>query len=119
LQERITLTQVETKGNPRLTQILALNYGGRDEIVRAIKKLEREGEEISEATLTRHLDTPYGDIDLLIRTSGEKRLSNYLLWQCSYSELFFTDTLWPDFTTDELEKIIEDFTRRNRRYGGI
>jgi len=119
LQERIALTQEETKGNTRLTQILALNYGGRDEIVRAVKRLEDEGSEINEANLSRHLDTPYSDIDLLIRTSGEKRLSNYLLWQCSYSELFFTDTLWPDFTADELTVILEDFEQRNRRFGGI
>ena len=119
LQERITITQEATKDNSRLTQILALNYGGRDEIVRAVHKLLDSGESVTEESIGDALDTPYHDIDLLVRTSGEQRLSNYLLWQLSYSELTFTDTLWPDFTPTELEKIIQDFEQRNRRFGGI
>jgi undecaprenyl diphosphate synthase len=119
LQERITITQEATKDNSRLTQILALNYGGRDEIVRAVHKLLDSGEAVTEESIGDALDTPYHDIDLLVRTSGEQRLSNYLLWQLSYSELTFTDTLWPDFTPTELEKIIQDFEQRNRRFGGI
>jgi len=119
LQERITITQEATKDNSRLTQILALNYGGRDEIVRAVHKLLDSGESVTEESIGDALDTPYHDIDLLVRTSGEQRLSNYLLWQLSYSELTFTDTLWPDFTPAELEKIIQDFEQRNRRFGGI
>ncbi len=119
LRERIAFTQEETAGNDRLTHVLALNYGGRDEIVRAARKLIQSGEEMNEENLGRHLDTPYSDVDLLVRTSGEQRLSNYLLWQLSYSELAFTDTLWPDFTPEELERIIEEFSARNRRFGGI
>jgi undecaprenyl diphosphate synthase len=102
-----------------LTQVLALNYGGRDEIIRSVKRLLAGGEEPSEASIGAHPDTPYQDIDLLIRTSGEQRLSNYLLWQLSYSEFAFTPTLWPDFTTDELASIIGDFEKRKRRFGGI
>jgi undecaprenyl diphosphate synthase len=119
LQERISLTTELTKNNTRLTQILALNYGGRDEIVRAANRVIENGEKITEESLGATLDTPYQDIDLLIRTSGEQRLSNYLLWQLSYSEFAFTPTLWPDFTTDELALIISDFEKRKRRFGGI
>jgi undecaprenyl diphosphate synthase len=120
LQERIRITEEKTSRNRRLTQILALNYGGRAEIVRAANRLLSEGEKtITEEKLTAALDTPYGDIDLLIRTSGEQRISNFLLWQISYAELFFTDTLWPDFTPEELDTIIRRYKRRNRRFGGI
>jgi len=119
LQERIATTEEATRDNNKLTQILALNYGGRDEIVRAVHKLLDSGKPVTEESIGDALDTPYHDIDLLVRTSGEQRLSNYLLWQLSYSELTFTDTLWPDFTPTELEKIIQDFEQRNRRFGGI
>jgi undecaprenyl diphosphate synthase len=119
LQDTIAVTMEETRNNTKLDQVLALNYGGRNEIVRAANRLLERGEEITEESLGAALDTPYRDIDLLIRTSGEQRLSNYLLWQLSYSELTFTPTLWPDFTTGELETIIEDFEQRNRRFGGI
>ena len=119
LQDTIRKTQEETVGNTKLTQVLALNYGGRDEIARAVNRVIDSGEKVTEASISQSLDTPYSDIDLLVRTSGEQRLSNYLLWQLSYSEMAFTDTLWPDFTTDELEKIIEDYQNRNRRFGGI
>jgi len=119
LQDTILKTQEETQNNTKLTQLLALNYGGRDEIVRAVNRVIKSGKEINEESIGSHLDTTYRDIDLLIRTSGEQRLSNYLLWQLSYSEMVFTDTLWPDFTTDELESIIKDFEKRNRRFGGL
>jgi len=119
LQERINLTTELTKDNTRLIQILALNYGGRDEIVRAANRVVERGGKITEESLGAALDTPYQDIDLLVRTSGEQRLSNYLLWQLSYSEFAFTPTLWPDFTTDELASIIGDFEKRKRRFGGI
>jgi len=119
LQKTIEFTMKETRHNSRLDQVLALNYGGRDEIVRAANRALREQGVITESTLGEALDTPYRDIDLLVRTSGEQRLSNYLLWQLSYSELAFTPTLWPDFTSQELEVIIEDFEQRNRRFGGI
>jgi undecaprenyl diphosphate synthase len=120
LQKRILETQELTKDNTNLTQILALNYGGRAEITYAVNSLIKEGktsvtqEEISEA-----LQTPYTDIDLLIRTSGEERISNYLLWQLSYSEFFFSPTMWPDFTADELASIVAQYKQRNRRFGGI
>jgi undecaprenyl diphosphate synthase len=119
LQKTIALTTEKTRSNTRLDQVLALNYGGRDEIVRAANRVLKDGLSITEDTLGDALDTPYRDIDLLIRTSGEQRLSNYLLWQLSYSELAFTPTLWPDFTPEELEIMIHDFENRNRRFGGI
>ena len=119
LQNTIALTMEKTHGNTKLDQVLALNYGGRDEIIRAANRVVEKGNAITEESLGEALDTPYQDIDLFVRTSGEQRLSNYLLWQLSYSELAFTPTLWPDFTPEELEMIIHDFENRNRRFGGI
>lgn len=119
LRKTIEITEEKTRHNTKLIQILALNYGSRDEIVRAANRLLDRGEIITEETLGDALDTPYQDIDLLVRTSGEQRLSNYLLWQLSYSELAFTPTLWPDFTPKELAVIIHDFENRSRRFGGI
>lgn len=100
-----------------LTQCLALNYGGRDEIVRAANAL-RKNAEITEESLNRALDCTQ-DVDLLIRTGGDHRLSNFLLWQAAYAELFFTKTLWPEFTTDELASIIKKFRSVERRFGGL
>jgi undecaprenyl diphosphate synthase len=108
-----------TRNNTKLIQILALNYGGRDEIVRAASRLAKEGREISENGISDMLDTPYSDIDLLIRTGGERRLSNFLLWQASYAELFFTDTLWPDFGSEELASILKSYKRIQRKFGGV
>lgn len=120
LQERIRETEELTKTNSKLTQVLALNYGGRAEITLAVNKLIAEGKKsVSQEDISAALQTPYSDIDLLIRTSGEVRLSNFLLWQLSYSELNFTPTLWPDFTTKELAEIIKDFEKRTRRFGGL
>ena len=120
LQERIKTTQEATKNNSDLTHILALNYGGRAEITRAVNELIAKGKkEILEEDISTALQTPYSDIDLLIRTSGEERISNFLLWQLSYSEFYFSQTLWPDFTIEELGEIIEDFEQRNRRFGGV
>lgn len=100
---------------------LALNYGGRDEIVRAVQRIVRKGVEIEKIDEEAVADELYTvgqpDPDLLIRTSGELRLSNYLLWQCAYSEFYFTDIHWPDFTPEELEKAIADFSSRQRRFG--
>jgi undecaprenyl diphosphate synthase len=118
LIKRIEKTKEATKNNKRLTQILALNYGGRDEIIRAVKKLVQNKEEITEENLQKNLDLKF-NIDLLIRTSGEIRISNFLLWQIAYAEMFFTPTLWPDFTSKELDKILKDFKKRERRFGGI
>ena len=104
LIKRIEYTKERTKEHKKLTQILALNYGSQDEITRAVKKMVKNNEEICAKNIQKYLDLPY-DIDLLIRTSGEIRVSNFLLWQIAYAEMFFTKTLWPDFTTNELEEI--------------
>ncbi|MCR5521342.1 MAG: isoprenyl transferase [Lachnospiraceae bacterium] len=126
LRESIeTLTQ-ESAVNTGLTFTVALNYGGRDEIVRAFGKMladiERGSfrpEDISEATIPKYLDTAgMPDPDLVIRTSGEIRLSNFLPWQSAYSELYFTDVLWPDFDRKELVKAIEYYNNKDRRFGG-
>jgi len=120
LQKRIRITEELTKDNTNLTQILALNYGGRAEITMAVNHLIKEGKtELSEEDISTALQTPYKDIDILIRTSGEERISNFLLWQLSYSEFYFTPTLWPDFTAEELDTILKSFTQRNRRFGGL
>lgn len=99
---------------------VAINYGGRDEIVHACKKLAESGEEITKESLSRAMYTEDCiDPDLIVRTAGEKRLSNFLLWQGSYAELYFTDTLWPDFSDDDLMLAINDYYSRRRRYGGL
>ena len=118
LKKRIEYTKEQTKNNTKLTQVLALNYGSKNEITRAVKKLISLNEEITEENIQKNLDISR-DVDLLIRTSGEIRLSNFLLWQCAYAEMFFTNTLWPDFTSEELDKIIKAFHLRERRFGGI
>jgi len=109
------------KKHERLKVNLALNYGGRDEILRAVKKIVAQGfppEKLTEETFSKFLYTNgEPDPDLIIRTGGELRLSNFLLWQMSYSELYFTDTLWPDFGPEELDKAIADYQRRQRRFG--
>jgi len=103
--------------------ILALSYGGRAEITDAVKKMVAGGvaaEQITEESISRNLYLPdVPDPDLIIRTSGEIRLSNFLLWQCAYSEFYFTDTLWPDFSEADFDKAIEEYERRNRRYGNV
>jgi undecaprenyl diphosphate synthase len=118
LQKTIDNTIEKTKNNSGMTQILAINYGSQDEIVRAVNSIKKET--ITQNDLENALDTKdFCDVDLLIRTGGEKRLSNFLLWQSAYAELFFTKTLWPDFSTEELQNIIENFKKRERRYGGL
>jgi len=120
LQKTIKELEEQTSDNKNLTQVLALNYGSKDEILRAIKKLNEQNLEVTQENFESCLDTAgFSSIDLLIRTSGELRLSNYLLWQSAYAELFFTNTLWPDFSSIELESIIEDFTKRQRRFGAL
>ena len=120
LQKVISNVEEQTSKCSGLTQVLALNYGSRDEITRAVKKLTKQKLEITEENINSCLDTAsFSDVDLLIRTSGEIRISNYLLWQCAYAEMFFTPTYWPEFSSNELDDIISDFGRRNRRFGGI
>lgn len=120
LQNTIKEIEEKTSNNSGLTQVLALNYGSKDEILRAIRKLNERNLEINEKNFESCLDTAgFSEVDLLIRTSGEIRLSNYLLWQNAYAEMFFTSTLWPDFSTNELDDIILDFNKRQRRFGGV
>ena len=120
LQKTIFETQEKTANGLGLTQVLALNYGSKNEIIRAVKKLNELQLEVSEENLESCLDTAgMGDVDVLIRTSGEVRLSNYLLWQNAYAEMFFTQTYWPDFNEAELDDILSDFAKRERRFGGI
>lgn len=120
LQNTIYETQNKTANCSGLTQVLALNYGSKNEIIRAVKKLNELNLEVTEQNLESCLDTAgMGDVDILIRTSGEVRLSNYLLWQNAYAEMFFTQTYWPDFNESELDDILSDFNKRERRFGGI
>jgi len=120
LQNTIRDVEEKTKNCTGLTQVLALNYGSRDEITRAVKKVVEKNLEITEENINQNLDTAnIPDVDLLIRTSGEIRISNYLLWQSAYAEMFFTQTYWPEFSCNELDDIISDFHKRERRFGGI
>lgn len=123
IQEQIIKTENFTKNNTGIVMNIALNYGGREEIINAVKKICDSGvasEEIDEKLFESYLYTKdQPDIDLLIRTSGEQRLSNFLLWQNSYSEFWFTDKLWPDFKKADLYSAILDFQNRNRRFGGV
>jgi len=108
-----------TKGNKRLTLNIALNYGGRSEIVDAVNRAIAGGvKDVDEESFGKLLYTEdLPDPDLLIRTSGEERISNFLLWQAAYSELYFTKKLWPDFTKSDMDKALEEYRRRERRYG--
>lgn len=127
IQESIRRLEDFSKDQDGLNFQIAINYGSRDEMLRGMKKMlvdYKEDrftlEELDEQRFESYLDTK--DIpapDLLIRTSGEQRISNYLLWQLAYSELYFTDVAWPDFTKKELEKAIQDYNKRDRRFGGI
>jgi len=127
VQEELKRAKQKTKDNRGMTLFLALNYGGRDEIIEGVKKLYKkvlekkiEIEEISTEIFSEFLYTKgVPDPDLLIRTSGELRVSNFLLWQISYSEFYFTKTLWPDFRREHLLEAVADFQKRKRRYGGI
>ena len=127
LQEKIQELEEVSAQNTGLHFQVALNYGSRDEITRCIRKIAQEAKDgsldigsIDEDVISSHLDTyDIPDPDLMIRTSGEQRLSNYLLWQLAYSEFYFTDVLWPDFDKKELEKAVEFYRMRDRRFGGV
>lgn len=127
IRSRIFELEEASKNNDGLNFQIALNYGSRDEMIRAMRKMASDcvegqftAEDISEERFEMYLDT-HGipDPDLLIRTSGEQRLSNFLLWQLAYTEFYFADVHWPDFTKEELEKAIEQYNNRERRYGKI
>lgn len=119
--------EVATQQNSRVNLTIAINYGGRDEVARATRRLAQDvaagklsPDAVDEETLPRYLDTHVlPDPDLVIRTSGEARISNFLLWQSAYSEYEFIDTLWPDFTREEFQLLCESFGGRDRRYGGV
>ncbi|MBS4960942.1 MAG: isoprenyl transferase [Clostridiales bacterium] len=126
IQEKIRRLETITKDQTGLFLHIALNYGGRDEILRAVKKIAQQVKngdlapiEIEEETISNVLDTAHvPDPDLLIRTSGEERISNFMLWQLAYSEFYFTDKLWPDFKNEDLDEAILQFQMRDRRFGG-
>lgn len=127
LQESLRRLEETSKDNTGLNFQIAINYGSRDEIVRAVRKLARDCREekftpdqITEELFESYLDThDIPDPDLLIRTSGEQRLSNYLMWQLAYTEFYFTDVPWPAFTKEDLRGAIEKYNNRERRYGGV
>ena len=125
-QERIRELEAASAKNDGLNLQIAINYGSRDEMTRAMRRMSedvaagRKPEEITESVFEEYLDTAgIPDPDLLIRTSGELRLSNFLLWQLAYSEFYFTDVPWPDFHKEELERAIEAYNKRDRRFGGL
>lgn len=125
VQRYLAEAEARTADGRRVTLILALNYSSRDEIVRAVRGIaarvaagETTPGAIDERTIAAALDTAeYPDPDLIVRTSGECRLSNFLLWQASYAELLFTPVLWPDFTEEEFDRAVEEYARRDRRFG--
>ena len=127
LQSLMNELEEVTKGNTVVNLTIAINYGGRDEVARATQQLAQDVADgkldpktVNEATLSAYLDTHVlPDPDLVIRTSGEARISNFLLWQSAYSEYEFVDTLWPDFSKEEFTKVISKFGARNRRFGAV
>lgn len=123
VQTEIINAKEETKNFTGLTVVLAINYGGRDEIIRSVKKIlekQFDSDSLTEKSISDNFDIPeLPDVDFLIRTGGEKRLSNFLLWHSAYAELCFTDTLWPDYTEDELIENLNEFYKRTRRFGDV
>jgi undecaprenyl diphosphate synthase len=121
LLEKMEWAEDLTAGNKRMILYIAFNYGGRLEIVEAMRRAMAEGVDaaaLTEADISGHLYSPLmRDVDLCIRTSGERRLSNFLLWQAAYAELLFVDTLWPDFGKEEFDKALADYAHRERRFG--
>lgn len=121
LKKELTKAENQTTNNETLTMTLALNYGGQDEITRTVNKLLKENKmEITYKDISQNLDTNFlPDLDLVIRTSGENRLSNFMMLQMAYSELYFPKVLWPDFNEKELKKALKIFSKRERRFGGL
>jgi len=123
IQNVVRESEEKTSSNKGMVLVTALSYSGRNEIVRAVSKVLRSGimpAELTEEVFSSYLDTAgLASPDLIIRTSGEKRISNFLLWQAAYAELYFTETLWPDFSKDEFLLAIQDYQRRERRFGAI
>ncbi|WP_457681648.1 polyprenyl diphosphate synthase [Thermovibrio sp.] len=121
LKEGFLEMEEKTSHCKKMTAVFAVNYGGRQEIIDAVNRaIEKGHKEITPEVLRENLYLPeLPDLDLLIRTSGELRISNFLLWQSAYTELWFTETLWPDFTVEEFKKALIDYSRRERRFGGI
>ncbi len=127
IRTKMIKLEEDTAHHSQLTVMLACNYGGRDEIAHSARQIaamvkngELSPEDITEETIAAHLYTAgHPDVDLVIRPSGELRLSNYLIWQCAYAEYYFTDVLWPDFSPEELNKALIDFAGRGRRFGGV
>ncbi len=127
IRSAIEELETATAGNTGLTFTIAINYGSRDEIVRSVRKIadrckngEIAPEDITEELINENLDTAnLPDPDLLIRTCGEQRLSNFLLWQCAYTEFYYTDIAWPDFDKNELQKAVDAYGNRNRKFGGL
>lgn len=118
LLKAIRELEKETSKDYKMTLNIAFNYGGRAEIIDAIKKARDMGEEITEENFSKFLYNDIPDPELIIRTSGEFRISNFLLWQLAYSEIYITDVYWPDFDEKELDKAIESYNKRERRFGG-
>ncbi len=123
IQADIKEAQADTESFTGLTLNLAINYGGRDEIIRAIKKISSTSSDInsiSEISFSKYFDVPeLPDLDLLIRTGGEKRLSNFLMWHSAYAEFVFSDTLWPEYTKERFIEDLQEFQRRTRRFGAV
>lgn len=127
IREKMIKLEEDSADYTEMTMLMAVNYGGRDEIARAARILAQQAaegrikpEDITEQSVNDNLYTAgIPDVDLIIRPSGEQRLSNFLIWQSAYAEYYFTDILWPDFTPEELDKALIEFDRRNRRFGGV
>lgn len=121
--ELMAQAEYDSKDATGLKCYMAINYGGRDELVHAVRDIVEEGisaNDITEDTISSHIYTKhYPDPELIIRPSGEYRLSNFLIWQSAYSEFWFSNILWPDFSTDDLDRAIDDYNKRNRRFGGV
>ena len=126
IKEQMAVAEKESAGRTKTTLYLAINYGGQQEIVRAVKNMAKKVEkgellsdDITEDLISKNLYTEVPDVDLIIRPSGEYRLSNFLLWQSAYSEFWFSNIFWPDFKPEDFTRAILDYQNRNRRFGGV